>query len=52
MTKSFCMSWPRNVSPVYSTNSQHTPMVIEKQNATSAMKNGDSLRPCALRLSR
>ena len=43
-TVSFCISQPITRSPVYSKNSQSTPTVIEKQNATSARYAGDSLK--------
>ena len=39
---SFCISTPIKVSIPYSKNSQATPMVIEKQNATIATNSGDN----------
>ena len=41
MTVSFCMSKWRKVSMENSKNSQNTPIVIEKQNATMDVNSGD-----------
>ena len=41
ITVSFCISVPKNQSMPNSKNSHSTPMVMEKQNAVSAMKAGE-----------
>ncbi|OQA38862.1 MAG: hypothetical protein BWY50_02186 [Spirochaetes bacterium ADurb.Bin315] len=41
ITVSFCMSMPKIQSMPNSKNSQMTPMVIEKQNATMMTKSGE-----------
>ena len=52
MTVSFCISKPKNLSMENSKNSQNTPMVMEKQNATIDVKSGDRyMRSLSLLLS-
>ena len=45
-TVSFCMSSPNISSMPNSKNSHSTPMVMEKQNATTTQKNGDRENAC------